>query len=118
MTSFCICGDCMNDLMLGSGFYLIKGEEGYIFHTIYDIDDDDMEFYLNLVKATIKSGYEVGGNRWINGYDAFERIDFAVLNRAGIDPRNPEIDDHALAGLFAIARSSFLSALVKSKLDS
>jgi hypothetical protein len=114
MKKMCFCGECVSRLILGTGFHLIPSDVGYEFHADYDIDEEDMDCYLEIVLAVIKSGLEVGQDRWINGYDAYDNVDRAVLSRAGIDPRNEDIEANALAGLFAIARSSFIAGLTSN----
>jgi hypothetical protein len=114
MKEMCFCGECMGRLMLGTGFHLEATEKGYRFFTDYPVDEKDMDFYLKLIKSTVQSGFEVGQNRWINGYDAYNNVDRAVLSRAGIDPWNEDIEENALAGLFAIARSSFIAGLTSN----
>lgn len=115
MKEMCFCGECMGSLLLGTGFHLFRGDEGYEFDTEYDISEDKVDFYWDLIQSTIKAGFEVGKNRWINDDDAYDNVDRAVLTRAGIDPFDEELDELAVAGLFAIGRSAFIAGLVDAK---
>ena len=114
MKEMCFCGECFRNLLLGTGFHLIPSEDGYEFRTDYNVNAEDMDLYFDLIKEVVKAGFEVGQNRWVNGNDAYDNVDRAILSRAGIDQLNEELDDYALAELFAIARSSFIAGLTSN----
>lgn len=111
MKEICFCGKCVSGLLLGTGFYLYDSDNGYGLSTSYDLNEDEIDYYWDLIKSTIQAGFEVGQNRWITGEDAYKNVDRAVLTHAGINPRNQDIDENALAAIFAIARSSFIAGL-------
>jgi hypothetical protein len=115
MKEMCFCAGCMEKMMLGTGFYLAETDDGYFLDTFYDIEEFNMGLYLDFIQRIMQSGLDIGKNRWINGYDAYENIDRAVLSRAGIDPRKEGIEESALGGLIAIARSSFIAGLTAGK---
>jgi hypothetical protein len=113
MKEMCLCVGCVNDIMLGSGFYLAGSENGYSLESCYDIKEEKLEFYWKLIHSTIRSGIEVGQNRWIDGDDAYEDLDRTILSRAGVHPDNKDIEEYVFGDLINIGRSAFIAGVTR-----
>ena len=115
MKEACFCADCMNDMLVGSAFRMMPAEDGYNFVTSYDLEEDELDRCFDLVNSTISAGFDIGGNRWINGYDAYEDLDAAIFNRAGIFMDEKDAYKDILIDLLIVARNSFIEGLISAE---